>query len=226
MHSALQEGKCLLHHSRRYSVAVQGPGDRLKQARERRFATAKEAAEAMNVPVSSYIQHENGLRGFRADKAKQYADFFRVTPEWLLYGREGPKPPTITARPSRGYVPLVGYVGAGAEAHYYASADEGLGEVEAPDNATPQTVAVEIRGTSLGPLFESWLVFYDEVRSPVTPDMYGRLCVVGLPDGRVLVKRIRPARTPGVYHLESNTEPTMPDEEVVWAARVKSMTPR
>lgn len=227
MHNALPVGKCHLHHAERYLAAMSTQGERLRLARERRgFATAKEAAEAMSgVKVPTYIQHENGTRGFRAETAKQYADFFRVTPEWILYGREGPKPPQ-GRRASRGHVPLVGYVGAGAAAHYYASADEGLGEVAAPDDATPNTVAVEIRGTSLGPLFESWLVFYDEVRSPVTPDLYGRLCVVGLPDGRVLVKRIRPAKTPGVFHLESNTEPTMPDEDVAWAARVKSMTPR
>ncbi len=123
-------------------------------------------------------------------------------------------------------VPLVGYVGAGAAAHYYASADDGLGEVPAPQNATPETVAVEIRGTSLGPLFESWLIYYDEVRRPVSADLHGRLCVVGLPDGRILVKRIRASRSAGYFHLESNNEPTMPDEMVEWAARVKLMTPR
>lgn len=68
--------------------------------------------------------------------------------------------------------------------------------------------------------------YYDEIRRPVTEDLIGRLCVVGLPDGRILVKRLRRARSPGFYHLESNTEPTMPDEEVVWAARVRNMTPR
>ena len=136
-----------------------------------------------------------------------------------------PAAPTIHRHPAR-MVPLVGYVGAGAQAHYYASADEGLGEVDGPDDANERTVAVEIRGSSLGPLFETWLVFYDDVCSPVTPDLHGRLCVVGLPDDRVLVKRIRPARTPGFFHLESNTEPTMPDELVAWAARVRSMTPR
>jgi len=121
-------------------------------------------------------------------------------------------------------VPLIGYVGAGATAHYYDHAD--LGTVPAPDNATPDTVAVEIRGESLGALFEHWLVYYDEVRSPVTHDMIGRLCVVGLVDERVLVKKIQRSKTAGLFHLLSNTEAPILDAEVVWAARVRSMMPR
>lgn len=121
-------------------------------------------------------------------------------------------------------VKLVGYVGAGAAAHFYDAAD--LGTVPAPEGATADTVAMEIRGESLGALFEHWLVYYDEVRSPVTADMIGRLCVVGLPDDRVLVKKIQRARTQGFYHLLSNTEEPMFDQEVLWAARVKSMKPR
>lgn len=61
--------------------------ERLKQARARSgYLSAKSAAEAMGVPVPTYIQHENGVRGFPASRAQRYAKFFRVTPEWLLYG--------------------------------------------------------------------------------------------------------------------------------------------
>lgn len=224
MHYASLTGKCLLHPRDNHSALMTTPGERLRAAREARgLETAKEAADAMGVPKATYVQHESGLRGFPAERAKQYAAFLRTTPEWLLYGRQVVKPPSPPRR-SAGVVPLVGYVGAGAEAHFYEAAD--LGEVDAPDGATENTVAVEIKGTSLGPLFESWLVFYDEVRAPVTHDMIGRLCVVGLVDGRVLVKRIKQARTAGFYHLESNTEPTLSDQEVEWAAIVRSMMPR
>lgn len=198
------------------------PGDRLKLARERRgVASAKEAAEAMGVPVATYIQHENGVRGVRPERAQQYATFYGVTPEWIVYGSgdDGPLAAGET-------VPLVGFVGAGAEAHFYATADEGLGEVDAPPEATMDTRAAEIRGESLGPLFEGWLVFYDDVRTPVTPDLVGQLCVVGLPNDKVLVKKLRRSRTDGLFHLLSNNEAPMLDQEVVWAAKVKTMRPR
>lgn len=60
----------------------------MKQAREKSgYDSAKGAAEAMGVPVATYIQHENGTRGFPAARAVRYARFFRVKPEWLLYGK-------------------------------------------------------------------------------------------------------------------------------------------
>lgn len=150
-----------------------------------------------------------------------------VSVDWLATG-EGVPPskdafPKSAPRPRE--VPVVGYVSAGA-AHFFASGDGELDRVPAPDGATEQTVAVEIRGESLGALFDQWLIFYDEVRSPVTSDLIGRLCVVALPDDRVLVKRIRRSKTPGFYHLESNTEGTIYDVEIVWAARVTNMAPR
>ncbi|PZO07654.1 MAG: phage repressor protein [Alphaproteobacteria bacterium] len=70
------------------------------------------------------------------------------------------------------------------------------------------------------------MVFYDDVRTPVTPDLIGHLCVVGLPDGRVLVKRLQKAAGTGFFHLISNTEGPILDQPVDWAAKVKTMTPR
>lgn len=62
--------------------------ERLKQARAKSsYDSAKSAAEAMGVPVATYIQHENGTRGYPAKVAARYARFFRVKPEWLLYGK-------------------------------------------------------------------------------------------------------------------------------------------
>lgn len=66
-----------------------GAAERLREARERaRYTSAKSAAEAMGVSVATYIQHENGTRGIPADRAERYGRFFRVAPEWLLYGRQ------------------------------------------------------------------------------------------------------------------------------------------
>jgi hypothetical protein len=98
--------------------------------------------------------------------------------------------------------------------------------VEAPEGATSDTVAVEIRGESLGELFDRWLVYYDDVRRPLTTDMIGQLCVVGLVDGRILVKKVRRGQLDGRFNLLSNTEPPIYDAEVEWAAKVRQMSPR
>lgn len=198
---------------------------RLERARQARgFKTAKDAARFFGWSYETYIQHEQGIRGL-SRAAKRYADAFKVGEGWLLAG-EGRGPAADDEDEFRETVPLKGYVGAGAAAHFYGDADSELERVPAPKKSSKHTVAVEIRGESLGRLFDSWLVYYDEVRSPVTQDMIGVLCVVGLNDDRVLVKRIKRARTPGLFHLESNTEGTINDVEIAWAAKVIDMKPR
>jgi SOS-response transcriptional repressor LexA len=94
-HSAIVQNastvvKCLSHHRADYRYRAMGSSaDRLKEARVKSgYDSAKGAAEAMGVPVATYIQHENGSRGYPAKRAERYARFFRVTPEWLLYGKE------------------------------------------------------------------------------------------------------------------------------------------
>lgn len=201
---------------------MQEPHERLRQARrEAGYPDAASAARAYGWVEPTYYSHENGIRGLRRDTAERYAKAFHVPAEWLLFGKpRGRQAP----RPARGTVPLVGYVGAGAEAHFTAAGE--LGEVDAPDNATDSTVAVEIRGDSLGSFFDRWVVYYDDVRRPITPDLIGRLCVVGLADDRVLIKKPQRSRTKGLFHLLSQTEDPILDVAVEWAARVRSMVPR
>lgn len=132
-----------------------------------------------------------------------------------------PPPP----RPTTDSVAIVGFVGAGSVATLYSEGQGPFDHVEAPANSTPKTVGLKIQGTSLGPAFDRGLVFYDDIRSPVTPDLLGRLCVVGLADGRVLVKILKDAGN-GMFHLLSNTvEEPLLNELVDWAARVRDVRP-
>jgi transcriptional regulator with XRE-family HTH domain len=87
MHNALQQCKRLLRYGAIYSAAMPTPAARLKRARVRAgFETAKDAAEAMGIAVSTYLGHENGSRGIPAKRASIYARRFHVTEQWLLYG--------------------------------------------------------------------------------------------------------------------------------------------
>ena len=63
---------------------------RLKAAREAAgFKTGSEAANRFGWRVPTYLGHENGARGFSAETAATYARAFRVSPEWILFGRDG-----------------------------------------------------------------------------------------------------------------------------------------
>jgi hypothetical protein len=101
-----------------------------------------------------------------------------------------------------------------------------LDEVIGPADASESTAALEIRGDSLGPFFNRWYLFYDDQRRPVTPDLIGQLCVVGLADGRTLVKQVQRGRDLGVYNLHSATEKPISDVAIEWGATVHSVSRR
>lgn len=185
----------------------------LKRARKARGLTLVKLADAAGVTHGYLSLLENGQRPVpRGAMLDQIAGALQIPAAELL--REDAT------------VPVVGYVAAGAEAHLYATGDGNLGQIDAPPGAKPSTVAVEIRGDSLGPLFDGWVAFYDETRTPVTPDLIGQLCVVGLPDGRILIKRLKATADPARFHLLANTEAPLFDQEVSWAARVLTMRPK
>ena len=212
-------------------------GDRLRIAREHRgFKSGRLAAQALSIPISTYGAHERaeaeGGRDYGPDEAKRYAKRFGVTPEWLLMGfGPGPDGTVMEIEDPETYglpkVAVVGYVGAGSSAHFYEVAQQGdLDEVVPPEGSTPSTVAVEIRGESLGSFFNRWLVFYDRVEHPLTPDLVGELCVVGLEDGRILIKQIQRGRNKNLFNLVSAIEKPIQDVTIQWAAKVNSISRR
>jgi phage repressor protein C with HTH and peptisase S24 domain len=133
--------------------------------------------------------------------------------------------PKIWAYLGQRMVDVVGYVGAGGTAHFFDVNPDELDRIEAPYGATPRTVAVEIRGNSLGSTFNRWLAFYDDLRSPVTEDLIGELCVVRLVDGRTYIKRLQRGKGKK-FNLISERDDPMENQEVEWAAKVKSVGPR
>lgn len=214
--------------------------ERIRHVRKLARMTQEQFADALQTTRGAVGNWELG-KGIKAENLTKIADVFGISADWLIrqHGSEpdrvrhgdhiasehilpADRPSTTAGRK----VKLKGYVGAGAEAHYYRLADEDYEEVEAPLSATDQTVAVEIKGTSFGPLMNTWLVFYDDVRSPVTQDLIGSICVVGLADDRILIKQIRRERN-GSYTLVSNSdEPPIENAEIEWAAKVTDMRPR
>lgn len=184
--------------------------ERLRTARERAgFQDAAAAARRFSWGVSTYRSHENGQRGFRHDTAMIYARAFRVSPEWLMFGTGGPG-----QRP----VPLVGYVGAGAEVFPF---DDGgsLEDIDPPPGVGPDAVAVRVRGDSMFPRYmDGDVLIYDSHDSLRAAD--GQECVICLPDGRRLIKTVRVERD-GSVTLESWNAPPQRDQHPEWMATIR-----
>lgn len=183
-------------------------------------------AKAMGRYPSAVSMLLKGERSVKADEIHIIAKYLEVDPPDFDISSEDVAA-DLSARLAPKTVKLKGYVGAGSEAHFYKITDEDFEEVKAPPNATDRTVAVQIRGKSWGPAMDSWLVFYDDVRSPIDPSMHGKPCIVGLADDRILLKIPYPLRN-GLFRLVSNSEsePAIEDAIVEWAALVTSMAPR
>jgi hypothetical protein len=207
-------------------------GQRLRVARAKRFASAREAAIALGIPVSTYSAHERaespGGREYTPEVAQRYARRFGVTAEWLLTGyvptaggKAGASRQPKPAAPTK--FRIRGYIGRGGRVYFYQVAPEDLEEIELPNLVTESTVAFEIRGKSMGSFFNHWFLLFDDLRRRPTPDLVDELCMVALADGRMLIKLLGQGRAEGQFDLISQGEPPMRNAAIVWAAKVKGL---
>ena len=126
-------------------------------------------------------------------------------------------------------VAVVGYVGAGQE--IFPLDDHALGtgleEVEAPEGVGKDPmVAVRVRGESMHPLRDGWLLFYRRDQHGVPESCLNRLCIVKLADdGPILVKELRRGYRTGSFVLSSWNAPPLEDVRLDWAAPVLSIRP-
>lgn len=119
-------------------------------------------------------------------------------------------------------VMLAGYVGAAQTVYQFD--DDGAGYVEAPPGASEMTEAVEVRGDSMLPLYETGTLLYYSRQLPAEM-MVGRRAIVRLEDERVLVKVIRRGSAPGLYTLASMNAPDIEDVSIQWAAPIDWIKP-
>jgi transcriptional regulator with XRE-family HTH domain len=177
-------------------------------------------ARALGRSPSAINNLLKGRRRLRTDEIPKVAHYLEIAPPRLFAADD-----VTQATNGLPAIPVIGYVGAGGFAYRYAVGQGDLDKIE-PEQTTSQTVAVEVRGDSLGRSFDRWLVFYDDAGNPVTESLIGSLCVVGLADDRVLIKTLRRGSRAGLFTLESNSEPPIKDTPIAWAAQVRAMRPR
>jgi len=184
--------------------------DALRASKISQSELARELEIKLNktIPRSIVNKMVNGSRTISADELIAIEEI------------TGIKAPRRNERPS--LVPIVGYVGAGSIVHLDYSDVGAYEEVEAPDDATEKTVAVKIEGDCLGIHFNGWVAFYDDEPKAPTPDMMGKLCIVWVDGGEVLIKRLQKGGVPGLFSLYSNDAPIY-DVIVHKAVKIRSM---
>ncbi|WP_417491844.1 hypothetical protein [Maricaulis sp.] len=158
-------------------------------------------------------------RSLREDTARKLAASIGLTLD-QLYG--APSPESATK------VWVKGLVGAGAVVQVLdgMGRGEGLYEVSLPPGirADLDYIAFEIRGFSMPPAQDRWIIYCIE-RDGFNPDeALGRPCVVELDDGRMLFKTVRRGYTAGRFNLESwDGSPLIEDALIVRALPFASL---
>lgn len=196
---------------------------RLKQARkDAGYDSTRAAAEAYGWTHNTYKSHENGIRGVPLGTLQQYARAYRKSLTWLLTGRGA------AALNGKLTAPVVGYVGAGEVVLPIDDYPIGQGfeHVDLPEGVFGEDiVAVRIRGDSMRPLRNGWLIFYRRSQDGVPDECVNELCVCQVADGPCLVKEIRRGSKPGLYHLVSWTHGVdiLEDQRLDWAGLVLSV---
>lgn len=191
-------------------MIIPGMGNRLRDLRLSRGWTHDDAAAAMKVSRGQFIKLERGERKLTDRYIEQAAKAFGVSLADVL---EDGEPLTL---------PIVGRVGASTDGQVLQDTDQGpFGTIEAPPGARGSEAAVEVSGHSMGIYApDGSLILYENRHEPPNEDILGEVCVVGLPDGRTLVKRLLRGSRRGLFDLESVVGDTLRDQRVDWAAVV------
>ncbi len=205
--------------------SAQSLASRLRNLRKSMGLSQAGFAERVGVDQSNVSRWENGALPDDAHLRK-LAELAAVHPAALRYGGLAETPGRA---PRATTTQVVGYVGAGQE--IFAHDDHALGggreEVDAPEGVGDDPiVAVRVRGDSMHPMRDGWLLFYRRDQNGVPEACLNRLCIVKLAgDGPVLVKEVRRGYRSNHFVLSSWNAPPLEDMRLDWAAPVLSIRP-
>lgn len=189
-------------------------GNRLKELRIAAGWTHEKAAEEMGVSRSQFIKLERGERRMTDQYMTQAARAFGVRPSDIMDD-------------SQNSVPLMGYIGAGAEIEpdFEQTPPEGLDQIEVPFPLPDDMIAFEVRGDSMLPVFKdrSVIIVYREQKRP-TDAFYGEEAAVRTRDGRRFIKTIMRG-APGVNLMSWNAAP-IENVELDWVGEIFAVLPR
>lgn len=182
--------------------------NRIKELRLKKGLTQGQLGELVNLSHDAVAKIERGDRRLKDYQMEAFSVAFGVSTSELF------------ARSEASTVPLVGYVGAGAEVIPIDDCAQGasLEEIEAPQGLNLYGyVAVRVRGDSMYPrYFENEVIAFKR-NVDWSDECLNKECVVKLKDGRCFVKIVRAGSKDGLFTLESFNAPLIYDVEIEWA---------
>lgn len=190
-------------------------GNKLKDLRLSCDMTHEAAADAMGVSRSQFIKLERGERRLTSDYIERAAKAFGV------------RPADVIDESATDGVPLMGFIGAGAEIEpeYDQVPPEGLDIISFPIALPDGLIAFQIRGDSMLPFYKDGhvVVVWQEQKRPIEA-FYGEEAVVRTGSGRRFLKTIERGIT-GI-NLRSFNAPVIENQKLEWIGEIFAVMPR
>jgi transcriptional regulator with XRE-family HTH domain len=199
----------------------------LREWRKARGLTQERLAELVELTAGAISQLERGDIQFKQATLERLGkalgcgpgdifsmpNFTSTTLGWLPKGKH-------TLRFSRNYQ-IMGYVGAGETVELLdEAAATGFGEILLPFDFGENCAALVCRGNSIYPRVKNGEIVLYQRDGHVTEKLLGSEAIVGLDDGRVLLKNIAKGSSPHHWNLESHNFPTIYDATIEWCGEV------
>ena len=183
--------------------------ERIRAARKARDLTQKELAELVGCAQTDIYRIEKG----EIQNSKYLASILRAL--------------NLSDLPQKVMIPVVGYIGAGAEV--LAIDDhmkgDGLEFVEAPPGML-NGIALIVRGNSMSPVYKDGYTIFIEKTLFSIESLVGDDCYVQLADGRCFLKTLHYGSKPGTFTLLSYNAPPIENTVVERAYPIAFIKPR
>lgn len=193
-------------------------GNSLKTLRVKSGATQEQIAEAIGVSKSQYVKLERGERRLTEDYIERLARAYGV------------RPADVISSETPDAVPLMGYIGAGAEIEpdYEQTPPNGLDIIDVPFPLPDDMVAFQVRGDSMLPVYraDAIIICYREQQRPFEAFL-GEEAVVRTTDGRRFIKTITKSANGRPYvNLLSFNAPIIEDVQLEWIGEIFAVLPK
>lgn len=178
--------------------------------------TKARLAEHIGIDSDKLSKILSGTRDISAEELREISDFF------------GEEPPGFPGGDMPSLVPLMGYVGAGAEVEpdFEQVPDDGLDQIEVPFHLPADMIALQVKGDSMLPMFDDGMViivFREQRRA--TETFYGERAVVRTGDGRRFIKTIIKGDGTGRVSLLSWNAQPIQNVEPIWIGEIFTFFP-